>query len=77
VTTCRALSALQAQPGKDLLAYDDPDRFAEAVLRLIADRSLQQRIGDAAVTHVRTHHNWTSIASQLLTIYQEISSSKT
>jgi len=77
VTTCRALSALQAQPGKDLLAYDDPDRFSEAVLRLIADRSLQQRIGDAAVTHIRTHHNWTSITSQLLTIYQEISSSKT
>jgi polysaccharide biosynthesis protein PslH len=72
VTTCRALSALQAQPGKDLLAYDDPDRFSEAVLQLIADRSLQHRIGDAAVTYVRTYHNWTSIASQLLNIYQYV-----
>jgi polysaccharide biosynthesis protein PslH len=71
VTTCRALSALQAQPGKDLLAYDDPDRFSEAVLQLIADRSLQQRIGDAAVTYVRTYHDWTSIASQLQNIYQK------
>lgn len=75
VTTCRSLSALQAQPGKDLLAYDDPDRFSEAVLQLIVDRSLQHRIADAAVTYVRTNHNWTSIASQLLNIYQEISSS--
>jgi len=74
VTTCRALSALQAQPGKDLLAYDDPDRFSEAVLQLIADQSLQHRIGDAAVTYVRTYHNWTSIASQIQNIYQEISS---
>jgi polysaccharide biosynthesis protein PslH len=77
VTTCRALSALQAQPGKDLLAYDDPDRFSEAVLQLIADRSLQSRIGDAAVRYVRTYHNWTSIASQIQNIYQEISSSET
>jgi glycosyltransferase involved in cell wall biosynthesis len=72
VTTCQALSALQAQPGKDLLAYDDPDRFTEAVLQLIADRSLQRRIGDAAVTYVRTYHNWNSIASQLLNIYQYV-----
>ena len=72
VTTYRALSALQAQPGKALLAYDDPDRFSEAVLQLIADRSLQRRIGDAGLTYVRTYHNWTSIASQLLNIYQYV-----
>jgi polysaccharide biosynthesis protein PslH len=77
VTTCRALSALQAQPGKDLLAYDDPDRFSEAVLQLIADQNLQHRIGDAGVTYVRTYHNWTTIASQLQNIYQEISSRET
>ncbi len=77
VTTCRALLALQAQPGKNLLAYDDPDRFSEAVLQLIADRSLQHRIGNAAVTYVRTYHNWTSITSQLLNIYQELSSRET
>jgi glycosyltransferase involved in cell wall biosynthesis len=77
VTTCRALSALQAQPGKDLLAYDDPAKFSEAVLQLIADRSLQHRIGDAGLTYVRTNHNWNSIASQLQKIYQEISSSET
>lgn len=77
VTTCRALSALQAQPGENLLAYDDPDRFSEAVLQLIADRSLQHRIGNAAVTYVRTHHNWTSITSQLLNIYQELCSRET
>jgi polysaccharide biosynthesis protein PslH len=72
VTTCRALSALQAQPGTDLLAYDDPDRFSEAILQLIADQSLQYSISDAAVAYVRTYHNWTSIASQLLNIYQDV-----
>ena len=72
VTTCRALSGLQAQPGKDLLAYDDPDRFSEAVLQLIADQSLRHKIGDAAVTYVRTYHNWASIAFQVQNIYQDV-----
>ena len=72
VTTCRALSALQAQPGKDLFVSDDPDGFSQAVLQLIANRDLQQKTGDAGVTYVRTFHSWDSIASQLVKIYQQI-----
>src|SRR5215216_1990774 len=47
VTTCQALSALQAQPGKDLFVSDDADGFSEAVLQLIAHRELQQKMGQA------------------------------
>lgn len=71
VTTCQALSALQAQPGKDLFASDDPDGFAQAVLQLIADRDLQQKIGDAGLRYVRTSHSWAAIASQLVNVYQQ------
>ena len=76
VTTYQALSALQAQPGKDLFASDDPDGFSQAVLRLMANRDLQQKTGDAGVTYVRAFHSWTSIASQLVNIYQQTSDSK-
>ena len=72
VTTCQALSALQAEPGKDLFVSDDPDGFSQAVLQLIADRDLQQKTGDRGVKYVRTFHNWSSIASQLVNIYQQI-----
>lgn len=72
VTTCQALSALQAQPGKDLFVSDDPDGFSQAVLQLIANRDLQQKTGDAGVTYVRAFHSWASIASQLVNIYQQI-----
>jgi glycosyltransferase involved in cell wall biosynthesis len=72
VTTCQALSALQAKPGKELFVSDDPDGFSQAVLQLIADRDLQQKTGDAGVQYVRTFHNWASIASQLVTINQKI-----
>jgi sugar transferase (PEP-CTERM/EpsH1 system associated) len=72
VTTCQALSALQAQPGKDLFVSDDPDGFSQAVLQLIANRDLQQKTGDAGVIYIRTFHRWASIASQLVNIYQQI-----
>ena len=72
VTTCRALSALQAQLGKDLFASDDPDGFSQAVLQLIANRDLQKQTGDAGLTYIRTFHSWNSIASQLVNIYQQI-----
>jgi polysaccharide biosynthesis protein PslH len=72
VTTCQALSALQAQPGKDLLVSDDLDGFSQAVLQLIANRDLQQNTGDAGVIYTRTFHSWGSIASQLVNIYQQV-----
>ena len=76
VTTCEALSALQAQPGKDLLVSNDPDGFSQAVLRLIANRDLWQKTADTGVTYVRAFHRWASIASQLVNIYQHILDSK-
>jgi len=72
VTTCQALAALQAQPGKDLFVSDDPDGFSQAVLQLLANRDLQHKTGDAGVAYVRTFHTWASIASQLVNIYQQI-----
>ena len=72
VTTCQALPALQAQPGKDLFVADDPEDFSQAVLQLIANRDLQQKTGDAGLLYSRTFHSWTSIASQLVNIYQQV-----
>ena len=72
VTTCQALSALQAQPGKDLFVSDDPDGFAQAVLQVLADRELQRKTGESGVTYTRTFHSWASIGSQLVSTYQQI-----
>ena len=72
VTTCKALPALQVQPGRDLLASNDPDEFSKAVLRVIEDRNLQQKLGDAGVVYARSFHSWPRIASQLAEIYQQV-----
>ena len=72
VTTSKALSALQAESGRDLLVADTADDFAQAVLRLINDHDLKMTIGGAGAFYVRTHHNWSSISSRLTDIYQEL-----
>jgi glycosyltransferase involved in cell wall biosynthesis len=72
VTTCGALAALEARPGEHLLVSDDPDGFSQAVLQLMEDPNLQRTISEAGQTYVRAHHQWISIASRLVHIYEQV-----
>ena len=71
VTTFKTLAALQVQKGKELLAAQDAEEFAGAVVRLIGDRKLQDTIGDAGASYVVTNHNWLNIAAGLVNIYHQ------
>jgi glycosyltransferase involved in cell wall biosynthesis len=72
VTTCGAVSALEAQPDEHLLVSDDPDGFSQAVLKLMQDPNLRKRIGEAGETYVRANHQWSSIASRLVHVYEQV-----
>ena len=72
VTTCGALSALEAQPDEHLLVSDDPAGFSQAVLQLMQDPKLQKKIGEAGQAYVKAHHQWDSIASRLVHIYKQV-----
>src|SRR5688500_10068490 len=76
VTTCQALSALQAQPERDLFVSDDPDGFSQAVLQLMTNRDLKKKISDAGMKYIRSYNSCATIASQLMNIYQQILDSK-
>jgi len=71
VATPQAISALQAQPGRHLLVSQEPDEFARAVIRLLVDSDLRQRIGRAGRQYVEEHHDWNAIVGQLEAIYGE------
>lgn len=78
VTNMKAMRALQAKPGEDVLVADTAEEFARKLLRLIEDPSLQQRVGQAGLDYVRKHHDWTVLAGKLIHIYEEaISHAKT
>jgi glycosyltransferase involved in cell wall biosynthesis len=70
ITTARTLSALQAQPGRDILIAGDAAEFARKVLWVIKDKNLRQAIGDSALAYVKSHHDWNSITSRMVQIYQ-------
>ncbi len=71
ITTPRAVSALQAVPGEDVLVADNAADFASAVLDVLDDPEKQEMLGRNGRRYVETTHQWSAIAAQLETIYQE------
>ena len=71
ITTSRTLSALQVQPGIDLLVANNASEFAQNTLLLINDQNLKHAIGNSGLTYVRSNHDWKSITSQMTNIYQQ------
>ena len=65
VTSSRTLSALQVQPGKDLLVADNSEKFAQSILQLIDDQNINRAVGNSGLAYVRSKHNWNSIATQM------------
>lgn len=71
VTDSQVSRALKAEAGRDLLMADTPTDFASCVLRLLDDRELRASLSANARRYVEKHHDWLSIAEDLVRIYQE------
>lgn len=70
VASSSAANGLQAIAGKDLLVADEPQAFADAVLRLLDDAGHWETVARHAVAYIATHHNWDAIIHKLTAIYQ-------
>lgn len=66
VSTSIGVEGLPVAHGSDVLIADEPAAFAEAVLRLLRDRSLAKRIGTAGATKVRSQFGWEPAARSFL-----------
>ncbi len=71
VASALAIKALQTRPGQDCLVADSPQASAEAILTLLSDDGLRQRLGAAGRRYVEAYHDWNKIAAQLESIYQQ------
>ena len=69
VTSTRAMSALLAKPGRDLVVAESASEFADAVLSLLNNARLQQEIGQAAREYIEKNHDWVKITARLEGIY--------
>jgi len=76
VATPRAVSALDVEPGKDLLVAQEAGSFATAVLFLLEDAELRRRVGNAGRRYVEKNHDWEQIVTELEEIYYDVIDAK-
>lgn len=70
VATPKAVAALTANVGQDLLVEQDPAAFADQVMSLINNPERARQVGEAGRKFVEDCHSWDSIAGQLERVYQ-------
>jgi len=71
VTTSCGLSGIAAEPGRDLLVADGPEDFAGAVVRVLREPELRQRLGAAARMVAAREHAWHAVARRYEEVYSE------
>ncbi len=71
VASSSASAGLQALAGRDLLVADEPEAFTTAVLHLLDDHALWNKLAEGGLEYIATHHNWESILGQLNIIYAQ------
>lgn len=68
VSTTFGAQGLEVVDGEHLLLADTPGDFAEACTRLVADPALRERLAAAGYEFVSSHHDWTTIESDVVRI---------
>jgi polysaccharide biosynthesis protein PslH len=71
VSTPQAVSALSVKSGQDVVTAQDPKDFAQAVLCLLDNPSLQKEIGEAGRRYVESSHRWEKIVGDLVDLYSQ------
>ena len=72
VSTPQSVSALDLQPGRDVMVADQPEAFADTVTRLLDNPDWRGAIGRAGRRYVETHHDWDHIAGRLEDTYHGV-----
>jgi polysaccharide biosynthesis protein PslH len=72
VSTRIGAEGISLVDGESALLADSPQDFADAVCRLLADRALRQRIGQAARRLAEREYGWEAIGNGLLDAYDTL-----
>jgi glycosyltransferase involved in cell wall biosynthesis len=71
VTTTVGLEGIDAQPETDVLVADSPGDFAEAVIRLFSDETLQAQLSTNGRRLVETKYDWQVTLKDMDEVYQQ------
>jgi len=72
VATSKGAEGLDVQHEEHLLIADTPNAFAEAVIRLLKEPSLRQRLTDNAYELVREKYDWDVVMPRFLDLVEQV-----
>jgi polysaccharide biosynthesis protein PslH len=72
VSTTIGAEGLEIRPGENILIADDPESFATAVLRLLADPQLAQTLRQNGRQWVEQQYNWRTVYTQFDAAYEHL-----
>lgn len=77
VTTNIGCEGIEIVSGNSAIIADEPQEFADSVVRLLRDRALRQKITDTGYEIMHTRYDWKIIGEQVQTLYQMLYSKQT
>lgn len=75
IASNEAITGIAATPQEHFLPARTPEEWADAVLALLHDSALGDRLATAAAQYVREHHSWDACLSRMSNAIREINSS--
>lgn len=69
VSTSIGCEGLAASDGRNILIRDDPGEFASAVIAVLGDAALRERLGAGGRATAERHYSWSGIGRELIETY--------
>jgi glycosyltransferase involved in cell wall biosynthesis len=74
VATTKGAEGLDAQTGEQLFITDEPEEFAETIIKLLTDQHLRHRLATNASRLVREKYDWAVAMPGLLDLLRQVTS---
>ena len=72
VSTSIGCEGIDVTDRKDILIADQPEAFADSIVKLFMDRSLALQLGENSRRLIEAKYSWSKIAEKLEHIYRKI-----
>ena len=76
VATSMSIDGLDLADNREVLLADDPQDFADKVVRLLTDQQVAQQLGANGLTRVQAQYSWGAMGKELETAIQSMMASR-
>ena len=76
VATSMSIDGLDLEDDREVLLADEPQAFAEKVVRLLTDQKAAQQLGGNGLARVQGQHSWAAMGNALETAIQSVMASR-